>query len=526
MQLAGPLFPYLRSLIITILVTILLFPFRSYLGQVNVAMLLLLPVLFSAAKWGTEAAVASATAGALIFDLFFVPPTLSFTVVDARYLISFSIFLLVAVFTGTLSVRLKLQIENSRRREARAGALYALSRDITAVAELEPVLESVTRKIAGTMEGQVVIIMPDNDGKLQLRASSDPGETGLSENELEVAAWVFKQGQKAGWGTDTMALAGGLFLPLRADGETRGVLEIRPSDLDNYYQPEQIQLLEAMAGLTALAVTRIQLAGRAREVQTLAESERLRTALFNSLSHDLRTPLASITGAVSVLLEDDHACSPAARRDLLLNIQQGASRMNRFVSNLLDMARLESGMLKLKKEWCDVQDIIGVAVTRNGESLARRPLEIIIQPGLPLVQADFVLIEQVLTNLLDNALKYSEPAESISITACNAEEYLEIAVADCGTKVPAGDLGRLFDKFYRLKSHRPVSGTGLGLAICKGIIEAHGGRIWADNREAGGMVFTFALPLGESAPWKVPDAAGNSEVTDGGRHGEKTMAGF
>ncbi len=508
---AGSLFPYLKALLLTIIVSLLLSPFETCLGQVNVAMLLLLPVLFCAARWGTGAAVASAVVGVLIFDVFFVPPTFSFTVTDARYLISFAIFLLVAVFTGTLSTRLKLQIANSRRREARVAALYALSRDIAAVAELEPVLESVTRKVADTMEGQAVIILPDNNGELGLRASSVPGETGLSESEQKVAAWVFKQGQKAGRGTDTMSFAGGLYLPLRADREIRGVLGIRSNDSENYFQPEQMRLLEAIAGLAALAVTRIQLAGQAREVQTLAESERLRTALFNSLSHDLRTPLASIIGAVSGLLEDDHVYSPAARRDLLLNIQQGASRMNRFVNNLLDMARLESGMLKLKKEWCDVQDIIGVAVSRLSESLTHRPLEIIIQPDLPLVQADFVLIEQVMVNLLDNALKYSESASAITITARNTGKHLEIAVADLGAKVPAGDLERIFDKFYRLKSPRLVSGTGLGLAICKGIIEAHGGQIGADNIEDGGMVFTFTLPLGEAALWKVPDVAGGDE---------------
>ena len=503
--------PYLKALMLMVLFIALLAPFKNYLGLANVAMLLLLPVLLCAVRWGTVPAVVSAAVGGLTLDLFFVPPILSFTVADVRYVISFAIFLLVAVFTGTLSTRLQLQIENSRRREARVAALYALSRDIAAVAELEPVLESVTRKVADTMEGQVVIILPDSNGKLELRASSVSGETELDESELEVAAWVFGQGQKAGRGTDTLGSAKGLYLPLCADKGIRGVLGIRSNDSENYFQPEQMRLLEAFAGLVAMAVTRIQLAEQAREAQTLAESERLRTALFNSLSHDLRTPLASIIGAVSGLLEDDHVYSPTARRDLLLNIQQGASRMNRFVNNLLDMARLESGMLKLKKEWCDVQDIIGVAASRLGESLAHRPLEIEIQPDLPLVQADFVLIEQVMVNLLDNALKYSESGSAITVTARDAGKYLEITVADRGTEVPPGDLERIFDKFYRLKSPRLVSGTGLGLAICKGIIEAHGGLIWADNNPAEGMVFTFALPLGEAAPWKVPDVYGEDE---------------
>lgn len=500
--------PYLKALLLMVVFTSLAAPFKSYLGVVNIAMIFLLPVLFSAVRWGTGPAIATAAVGVVTFDFFFVPPTLSFTVADVRYMISFAIFLLVAAFTGTLSTRLQLQIKNSRRREARVAALYALSHDIAAVAELDPVLESVTRKVADTIEGQVVVLLPDSSGKLELRAGSVSGEFVLDESEWAVATWVFGQGQKAGRGTDTLGAANGLYLPLCTDKGIRGVLGLRSNDPENYFQPEQLRLLEAFAGLAAVAVTRIHLAEQAREAQTLAESERLRTALFNSLSHDLRTPLASIIGAVSGLLEEDNVYSPAARRDLLLTIQLGASRMNRFVNNLLDMARLESGMLQLKKEWCDIQDVIGVAVSRLGESLANRPLKIEIQPDLPLVQADFVLIEQVLVNLMDNALKYSESGSEITVTACQGEKQLEIAVADRGTVVPAGDLERIFDKFYRLNSPRLVSGTGLGLAICKGIIEAHGGRIWAADNPAGGVVITFILPLGDTAP-------GNAAVDEG-----------
>ncbi len=507
------LLPYVKALLLMVVFTALTYPFRYYLGPVNVAMLFLLPILFSAVRWGTGPAVAAAAAGVVTFNFFFVPPTFTFTVADVRYVISFAIFLLAALFTGTLSTRLQLQIKSSRRREAKVAALYALSRDIAAVAELDPVLESIARKVADTMEGQVVVLLPDSSGKLFLRASSASTDGFLDENEWAVVAWVFEKGQKAGRGTDTLGAAAGLYLPLRADKGIRGVLGVRSNDPENYFQPEQLRLLEAFAGLAAVAVTRIQLAEQAREAQTLAESEKLRTALFNSLSHDLRTPLASIIGAVTSLLEEDNVYTPAARRDLLLTIQQGASRMNRFVNNLLDMARLESGMLQLKKEWCDIEDVIGVAVSRLGVSLANRPLKIEIQPDLPLVQADFVLIEQVLVNLLDNALKYSKSGSEITITAHLYEKQVEITVADRGPEVPEEDLERIFDKFYRLKSPRLVSGTGLGLAICKGIIEAHGGRIWAANNPAGGVVITFILPLGDAVPGKIP------AVDKGDEHG-------
>ena len=263
--------------------------------------------------------------------------------------------------------------------------------------------------------------------------------------------------------------------------------------------------MEAFAGLAAIAINRTKLAGQARESLALVESERLRTALFNSLSHDLRTPLSSIIGAVTGLIEDQNVIySPEARNELLQTILQGAKRMNRFVSNLLDMARLESGMLKLNKEWCDLQDIIGVAINRLGESIIRRPIDINIQEDLPLIQADCLLIEQLFINLLDNALKYSEADSKIAVTIRRQGKQLEIAVANRGPGIAETDLSKVFDKFYRLSSPLQVSGTGLGLAICKGFVEAHGGNIWAENNKLGGVTITFTLPLTKQFSGIVP----------------------
>lgn len=255
-----------------------------------------------------------------------------------------------------------------------------------------------------------------------------------------------------------------------------------------------------------MAINRVKLAEQARVSLSLVESERLRTALFNSLSHDLRTPLASIIGAVTGLLEDQNLVyGPEARIELQKTILHGAERMNRFISNLLDMARLESGMLRLNKEWCDLQDIVGVAINRLGNTLTRRPLDINIQEGLPLVQADGILIEQVLINLLDNALKYSEAASKIMISIRQQGKQLEIVVANRGHGIPETDLSKVFDKFYRLSSPLQVSGTGLGLAICKGLIEAHGGDIWAENNKLGGVTITFTLPLTDQSIGLVPE---------------------
>lgn len=491
-----PLIPYAGTLLAMILVTFLSSLLAPFLGLVNIALVYLLPVLFSAVKWGTGPAVVAAVLGILYFDFFFVPPTLTFTVGDLRYLFSFFIFILVALFTGTLSTSVNQQVINSRRREARISALYSLSRNIAAVPELEKVAGSIVNKVAETIEGQVVLFLPDKKGKLVMIARSTPHvDNFLNENEGAVSAWVYNHGQKAGRGTDTLGTSEGLYLPLLAEQGVRGVLGIRANNPEIYFQPEQLRLLDAFTSLAAMAVTRAQLAEQAKASHMLTESERLRTALFNSLSHDLRTPLASITGAVTGLLESDNVYSPQVRRELLKNIQLGALRMNRFVNNLLDMARLESGLLKLNKDWCDIQDIIGVALGRLDATLSNRPLKIDIQTDLPLVQADFVLIEQVLVNLIDNALKYSEPGSEIAISVRVNNQYVEVSVSDIGQKIPSEEIEKIFDKFYRLKSPRLVSGTGLGLAICKGFIEAHGGRIWAHNNPDIGVVMTFTLPL-------------------------------
>ena len=510
--------PYIWSLLMAVILTILLSPLRTSLGLVNIAMIYLLPVLYSASKWGKAPAFVAASAGLLAFDFFFVPPVGSFTVHDARYLITFGIFLLVGMITGSLSEKLKEEATNSRQRATRVAALYALSRDIAAVADLESVLGSVSRNVADTVEGDVVVLLPDEGGKLELSASSSQAII-LEENEMDLACRTYERGKTTHNGSDVLETVDWLFLPLQTELGIQGVLGFRSNHGQQGFNNEQIQLLEAFAGLTAMAINRVKLSEQARRAQTLIESERLRTALFNSLSHDLRTPLASIIGAVTGLLEGDNIFTPASRRDLLLTIQQGAARMHRFVNNLLDMARLESGMLKLKKEWCDIQDIIGVVINRLDDSARSRTIKTELEHDLPLVKGDFALLEQVLINLLDNALKYSEAETEIIISAGKADKMIKISVADSGSSIPEEDLPKIFDKFYRLRSRLQVSGTGLGLSICKGIIEAHGGEIWAENNADSWVKISFTLPLSEDLPGEIPEfeegeTIGNKRLPD------------
>ena len=277
-----------------------------------------------------------------------------------------------------------------------------------------------------------------------------------------------------------------------------GVLGVKPEETESMLSPDQRRLLEAFTSQSAQAIERVQLAEQGRQIKLLQAAEKLQNALLNSISHDLRTPLVSITGALTAL-ESDETLDPSARQSLVETAREEADRLNRLVGNLLDMTRLESGALQVKREPCDVQDLIGAALGQMEDRFMQRQIRVDVLPDIPLVDLDFVLIVHVLINLLDNALKYSPENSPLDIHAGLHYGEIQVAVMDRGIGIPADDLSRVFDKFYRVQRPGQVTGTGLGLAISKGIIEAHGGRIWASEREGGGTVITFALPLEVSA---------------------------
>jgi len=494
---------YLKVFLQVLSITVLGKIAGNTIDLTNLAILYLLPVLFAAARLGLAPSIFAALAGVLSFDFFFVPPIFRLTVYDLRYLLSFGVFLLVATITGTMANKLRFQAEEARKRETRTRALYNLSRELAAVTELDELLKKVVDQVAQTIDGDTTILLPEPNGSLAIRSASNPiGNLVVDSNERAVAVWVYQHGKLAGAGTETLPGASGVYLPLKTEGEVLGVLGTELSQQEKYLLPEQRNLLEALAGLAALAIGRLKFAGEAQKIRNLEESERLSSTLYNSISHDLRTPLSSIIGAVTSLLDGDGIYTPDQHRSLLQNIKHGALRMNRLVSNLLDMARLESGLIKLHREWYDIQDIIGVVLRQYEGILDQRPLNINIPPDLPLLEADSALIEQVFANILDNAVKYSPPNSEISITVDKKDDEMQITVADKGKGLPPEHEDKVFDKFYRMHSPGYVSGTGLGLSICKGIIEAHGGRIWAKNRPGGGELFIFTLPLKE--PPSVP----------------------
>jgi len=304
---------------------------------------------------------------------------------------------------------------------------------------------------------------------------------------------VIAHGQPAGAGTATHATAQGRYLPLKTAQNVIGVLGV---SFRKPLPPERNRLLEAFASQAGLAIDAIYLAEKARQTQLLKEKEKLQTALLNSISHDFRTPLVSITGALSSLRDQAHLLNEEARNDLLDTAWEEAERLNHLVGNLLDMTRLEANAIRLKKTPYDVQEIIGAALAQMKHRLATHEVVVNLPPGLPLIDADFMLLVQVLTNLLDNAAKYSSEHTRIEICA-EQNDQVKIMVADQGMGIKESELQRIFEKFYRAEGSGIAGGTGLGLSICQGIVEAHGGRVWAQNRPEGGALFTFTMPIAE-----------------------------
>ncbi|GIP21029.1 ATP-binding protein [Paenibacillus sp. J22TS3] len=488
--------PYLITVLFIVLMTIGLRATRDFFDQVNAVLLYLVPVLYSAVRWGRGPAFFTAGIGILAFDFFFVPPVFSFTVSDLRYLISFIVFMSVAGLTAGLASKLRSQIVQARQREASTAALYALSRKITAVSDLEALLAEVVPHISEMLKAQAAVLLPSRVEPMSMEVyPMDAQAWAADEAHVSVAAWVYRHNAIAGRGTKSLREASELYVPLHTGRQVHGVLVISVGDIPLAEMPGLILTAEALSDLVAVAISRVKLASEAKVAQLSAESEKLRTAMLDSLSHELRTPLAAVTGSVTSLLEHESLFTPEDRRELLVTIREGAGRMNRLVGNLLGMVRIESGMLRLNKHWCGVEDIVGVALTQLKDSLQQRVVDVRFDPDLPSVPLDEVLMEQVLINVISNAVKYSPENSRILIEAGRSGAMLELKVRDEGKGIPAGELQMVFEKFYRGKATSSIPGTGLGLAICKSIVEAHGGRITARSGTGQGTEIVILLPV-------------------------------
>ena len=473
---------------------------ESFLSLPNLSMIFLTAVLFSAVAWGLGPSILASILSVVVYDFFLVPPLYTFTVASPQDLLALMVFLIVAVLTSNLTARVRDQAEAAKRREARTAALYALSREIAGAAELADILQAIVNQVAQILNAQVVVLLPEA-GQLVFRAGQ-PADIQLTDAERAAATWAWQHHQPAGRGADTLPGTAWFYLPLTTAQSAVGVLGLQFETPGAVMSPDQRRLLEALAGQAAVAIERARLVREMEQARLLTETERLRDALLSSVSHDLRTPLVSIIGAVTSLLTYGATYDKTARRDLLVTIQEEAERLNRFVGNLLDMMRLESGRLGLKREWVEIGDVIGTALARLVQPLNQHRLVVEVEPGLPMLWLDFVLIEHVLVNLLENAAKYSRPGTPIRVHAHRHDHEVVVGIADEGVGVPPADLERIFDKFYRVeRGDRHGAGTGLGLSICRGIIEAHGGAISVRSPANGkGTVFTVAFPVEKEPP--------------------------
>jgi len=455
----------------------------------NLVMIYLLAVVVAAVYLGRGPSILVAILSVLVFDFFFVPPRLTLAVSQSEYLFTFVALFIVGLVISNLTALTREQAVAAEHRAVQNAELYALSRDLAVASGLDAIIQAVLTHVGQTFGGQAAAFVPAGNGVKPYAASSG---LVVNDDDLGAAARAFQDGSTA------TAAGGILFLPLRVTRGTVGVLGIKPSDSTRQLTPDQRQLLDTFASQAALAIERAQLAEQARQAEILQATEKLQTALLHSVSHDLRTPLVSVVGALSSLQEDGDGLDLASRRSLVDNALGEAERLNRLVGDLLDMTRIEAGALRVMWEPCDIEDLIGAAMEQLERRLPSRLLTIDLPPDLPLVSLDFVLMERVIVNLLDNALKYSPSDRPIELAARVEGSEVRFEVADRGPGVPPADLSRMFDKFYRVQQHGSAGGTGLGLSICKGIVEAHGGRIWAQNRDGGGILVSVALPLAGS----------------------------
>ncbi|MGZ8385918.1 MAG: DUF4118 domain-containing protein, partial [Nitrospira sp.] len=473
----------------------LVFP---YLAAANLIMMYLIAVIVIAIRWGHGPSVLASILSVAAFDFFFVPPYFSFAVSDFQYLLTFGVMLVVALAISNFTVRLNQQAELARSREKRTGVLYAMSRDLATHRGTGMLAQLAAKHLRDVFDAQVAIFLADDDKRVQLQRGEllffdlDPKESG-------VAQWVFDHSERAGLGTDTLPGASALYLPLVGSSGAIGVVAVRPQDPGLLLDPAQLHLLESLVNQVALALERTRLSDEAEQAHVRAETERMRNAILSSVSHDLRTPLATITGAASSLAEEQGKLDLSARCELSRSIYREADRLDRLLKNLLDMMRIEAGVVRLSKEWHPLDEVVGAALARLEGRLRDHTVNAAFPADLPLLFVDGVLLEQVVINLVENAVKYAPSGGTIDLFASASDREIVVEVADRGPGIPVGEESLIFDKFYRGKTARE-GGVGLGLTICRGIVEAHGGRIWAENRSGGGAIFRFSMPLPDQQP--------------------------
>ncbi|HSY85718.1 MAG TPA: sensor histidine kinase KdpD [Verrucomicrobiae bacterium] len=472
---------------------------QRYLGISVIALVFLTAVLTSAITYGLWPALAASLVSTLAYNFFFLPPLYNFTISDPQNVVALFFFAIVALIASNLTARMRSQALAARQRAKTNEDLYLFSRKLGGAVTLDDLLWATSYQIALMLKVTVVILLPE-EGTVAVRGGYPPEDT-LDEADLAAAKWCWQNDREAGRGADTLPGAKRLFLPIRTGRGPVGVVGLASEREGSLLSPDQRRLLDALCDQAALAIERTTLAHDLDNARLVAETDRLRSALLTSISHDLKTPLASILGAITSLRTYSKAYDEAAKEQLMGTVQEEAERLNRFIANLLDMTRLESGAVAPGLTLVDLSEVVGSALKRTAPILAEHKVAMNLAPDLPMLRLDFVLFEQVLFNLLDNAAKYAPAGSTVELRGTRAADRVILQVLDEGEGIPPADVERVFDKFYRVHgTDRRRAGTGLGLAICRGFVEAMGGTIRAGNRpDRTGAVFTIEMPVPEGA---------------------------
>jgi two-component system, OmpR family, sensor histidine kinase KdpD len=471
-----------------------------WVGVENVDLVFLTAIVGIAVRFGLLPSLFASLASALCYNFFFLPPIYTFTVADPHNIAAFALFTLVAIVVSNVAARGRLQAATAQARVRAVDSLYSFSRKLAGAGTLDDVLWATAFQMAMMLRIRVLLLLPEK-GILSVK-SGYPPEDVLDVADLAAANWSFEHNRTAGHGSDTLPGAKRLFLPIRTGRGAIGVIGIDSDKAGLWFTPDQRRLLDALADQGALAIERVQLVEDMDRAQRTAETERLRSALLTSISHDLKTPLASVLGSATTLRDLNDRLTDSEKAELLATVIEESERLNRFIANLLDMTRLESGAVIPKLAPHDLSEIIGSTLQRTAKILRHHAVNLDLATDAPMVPLDGVLFEQVLFNVLDNAAKYAAPGTTVSIRTWRERDSVVLQIFDEGEGIPQGDLGHVFDKFYRVqKTDQVRPGTGLGLAISRGFVEAMNGSIIAANRsDRRGAVFTITVPISREQP--------------------------
>jgi two-component system, OmpR family, sensor histidine kinase KdpD len=484
------------AIVVTALCTAVAFVMYPRFELSNLVMVYLLGVTLAGLRLGRGPSLLTSLLNVASFDFFFVPPRFTFAVSDAQYFVTFAVMLIIALVIANLMASVRQQTRVAGARERRTALLYAMSRELAATRGLSSLARVAVNHVAEVFQCKAVILLPDTTGKLQYPRDSRL-DVSFRRADLAVAQWVVDHGHRAGLGSDTLAAAAGLYLPLGDERQRLGVLAVLPENQRRVLLPEQRHLLETFAGQIGIALERARLAEAAEAASLDAERESLRNTLLASISHDLRTPLAVMAGAGSTLAERGATLDESTRISLARSIETKAREMSELVSNVLDLMRFESGQVVLRLDWQSLDDLVGTALRGLEERLAGHLVEVRLPADLPPVYVDAKLIVQVFANLFDNTAKYTPAGTHVFVSAVVDGRFVRVTVDDEGPGLPPGDPARLFDKFQRGHGEGTIVGVGLGLAICQAIVHAHGGEIEALRRAGSGARFEFTLPATE-----------------------------